>query len=152
MFIRFHILYEHRNGENMKISHIRNNFSYRNSNKNNHSVNFKSILSAKHTRRILDMLKPAISETIFGNDIQTLHRTFRSLARKYQPKGVDSYGIMIIPDRNLDEFCRSKLPADKLDLMKGFCVSAGGKYSPMEIWTEVYETKLVFIPKSNILI
>ena len=134
----------------MKISYIRNNFSYCNSNRNSSSVNFKSILPAKHTRRILDMLKPAKSETIFGTDIQTLQRTYWNLARKYQPKGVDSYGIMIIPDRNLDDFCRSKVPADKLDLMKGFCVSAGGKYSPMEIWTEVYETKLVIIPKSNI--
>ena len=135
----------------MKIPHIRNKFSYYNSNRNNSAVNFKSILSAKYTRRILDMLKPAISETIFGNDISLVHRTFRSLARKYQPKGIDSYGIMVIPDKNLGEFCQSRIPTDKLDLMQGFCVSAGGKYSPMEIWTEVYETKLVIIPKSNLL-
>ena len=136
----------------MKISHIRNNFYYCNSNKNNSSVNFKSMLPAKHTRKILDMIKPAISETIFGTDIQTLQRTYWSLARKYQPKGVDSYGIMIIPDKNLSEFCKYiKTPVNELNTMKGFCVSAGGKYSPMQIWTEVYDTKLVIIPKSNIL-
>ena len=134
----------------MRISQVKSNYYNNNSYKKKASPNFKSLLSPSETKRILGMLKPAITETIFGQDINTLHMTFRRLARKYQPKGIDSYGIMVIPDLNLSEFCTSKNFSNKLDLMKGFCVSAGGKYSPMQIWTEVYETNVVLVPKNKI--
>ena len=135
----------------MRISQIRNNnYSY-SSNRKSYAQNFKSILPASEIKRLLGMMKPAVTETILGSDIDILKRISNLLFRKYLPKGIDSYGIMVIPDKNLKEFCSNiKAPFDKLDLMKGFCISAGGKYSPMQIWTEVYETKLVLIPKDKI--
>ena len=133
----------------MRITTIRNNYNNSYLRKNMFVPNFKSILSPKHTKRVLSMLKPAITETIFGQDINAIKMTFDRLSRKYLRQGIDSYGIMAIPDKNLREFCTSKLYMDKLDSLKGFCVSAGGKYSPMEIWTEVYETNVVLIPKNK---
>ena len=135
----------------MRISQIRNNnYSY-SSNRKSYAQNFKSILPASEIKRLLGMMKPAVTETILGSDIDILKRISNLLFRKYLPKGMESYGRMVIPDKNLKEFCSNiKAPFDKLDLMKGFCISAGGKYSPMQIWTEVYETKLVLIPKDKI--
>ena len=133
----------------MQVSLIKNN--YYNSNRKVSAPNFKAILSPSETKRVLRMLKPAITETILGRDIDTIKMTFHRLARKYSPRGINSYGIMVIPDKNLREFCGNKIPIDKLDSMKGYCVSAGGKYSPMQIWTEVYETNVVVIPKNKIL-
>ena len=135
----------------MKVSTIKNNYYNQISKKKASSPNFKSILSPSEINRVLKMLKPAITETIVSEDVGILKRISNLLFRKYLPKGIDSYGIMVIPDKNLKEFCSNiKAPFDKLDLMKGFCISAGGKYSPMQIWTEVYESKLVLIPKNKI--
>ena len=135
----------------MRIQSIRNNCYNTDSNKKISSPNFKSILSPSEAQRVLNMLKPAVTETIIGDNISILKMVFNSLSRKYLPRGVDSYGVMLIPCKNLLEFCKGiKIPTNKLSSMKGFCVSAGGKYSPMQIWTEVYETKLVLIPKNKI--
>ena len=136
----------------MRISPIRNNYYNNTSNKKVSNPNFKAVLSPSATKRVLNMLKPAITETIVGEDISILKRISNTLFNKYSHKGTTSYGVMVIPDNNLREFCTNiKIPfLGNLNLMKGFCVSAGGKYSPMPIWTRVYETKLVLIPKNKI--
>ena len=135
----------------MRISSIKNNYYSCNSNKKTFVPNFKAILPQTEINRILRMLKPAVTETIVSEDIGILKRISNLLFRKYLPIGIDSYGIMVIPDDNLKGFCSNiKAPFDKLNLMKGFCVAAGGKYSPMQIWTEVYESKLILIPKNKI--
>ena len=135
----------------MKVTSIKNNYYNYTSKKKVSSPNFKAILSQTEINRILKMMKPALTETIVSEDISILKRISNLLFRKYLPKGIDSYGIMVIPDKNLKEFCVNiKTPFDKFASMKGFCVAAGGKYSPMQIWTEVYESKLVLIPKNKI--
>lgn len=135
----------------MRISPIRNNYYNCHSNKKTSALNFKAILSPSEINRVLKMIKPAVTETIVSEDIGILKRISNLLFRKYLPKGIDSYGIMVIPDNNLIGFCKNiKKPVVDLNSMKGFCVSAGGKYSPMQIWTEVYESKLVLIPKNKI--
>ena len=135
----------------MQISPIRNIYNNYSSNRKTSAPNFKAILSPSETKRVLGMLKPAVTETIFGKDINTLEIIFRRLSKKYLRQGIDSYGIMVIPDKNLHEFCAGKIPSDKLDSFKGYCVSAGGKYSPMQIWTHVYETNVVLIPKNKLI-
>ena len=135
----------------MRISPIKNNYYNCHSNKKTSIPNFKAILPQTEINRVLRMLKPAVTETIISRDTDILKRISNLLFRKYLPKGIDSFGIMVIPDKNLKEFCANiKAPFDKLDSMKGFCIAAGGKYSPMQIWTEVYETKLVLLPKDKI--
>ena len=137
-------------GENMRISPIKKNYYNCQSNKKTSVPNFNAILPQTEINRILRMLKPKVTETIVSKDIDILKRISNLLFRKYLPKGVDSYGIMVIPDNNLKGFCSNiKVPFDKLDSMKGFCIAAGGKYSPMQIWTEVYESKLVLLPKKG---
>ena len=134
----------------MRISQIRNNnYSY-SSNRKSYAQNFKSILPASEIKRLLGMMKPAVTETILGSDIDILKRISNLLFKKYLPRGIDSYGMVVIPDKNLMEFCKNiKMPFVNLNSMKGFCIAAGGKYSPMQIWTEVYESKLVLIPKNK---
>ena len=135
----------------MKVTSIKNNYYNYTSKKKVSSPNFKAILPQTEINRILKMMKPALTETIVSEDTSILKRISNLLFRKYLPKGIDSYGIMVIPDNNLKGFCSNiKAPFDKLDSMKGFCIAAGGKYSPMQIWTEVYESKLVLIPKNKI--
>ena len=133
----------------MQISTIRNNY-YNTLNKKVNSPNFKSLLSPKHTQRVLNMLRPAVTETVFGKDMSSLRMTFDRLSRKYLPHGIQSYGVMVIPDKHLKKFCANKIPPKKLSSMQGYCVAAGGKYSPMQIWTEVYETNVVLVPKNKI--
>lgn len=138
-------------GTNMRIFPIRNNYCNCVSNKRKTTANFKAILPPSEINRLLRMFKPTVTETIVSKDFDILKRISNMLFRKYLPKGIDSYGVVVIPDKNLKEFCMNiKAPFDKIDSMKGFCVAAGGKYSPMQIWTEVYETKLVLIPKDKI--
>ena len=135
----------------MRISSIKTNYYSYNLNKKTPVPNFKAILPQTEINRMLRMLKPVVTEAIVSKDTGILKRISNVLFRKYLPKGIDSYGIMAIPDNNLKGFCSNiKAPFDKLDLMKGYCVSAGGKYSPMQIWTEVYESKLILIPKNKI--
>lgn len=137
----------------MRISPIKNNYYNCHSNKKTYVSNFKAILPQEEINRLLRMLKPALTETIVSEDIGILKRISNLLFRKYLPKGIDSYGIMVIPDKNLKEFCENiKAPFNRLNSIKGFCVAAGGKYSPMQIWTEVYESKLILIPKNKIFV
>ena len=134
----------------MRVSSIRNSYYNPLSRKKLSSPNFKAtILSQPEINRVLKMLKPAVTETIVSSDINIFKKISNILFRKYLPKGIDSYGIMVIPDKNLMEFCKNiKMPNVNLNSMKGYCISAGGKYSPMQIWTEVYESKLVLIPQA----
>ena len=135
----------------MKVSSTKSNYYNYTSKRKVSSPDFKAILPPKEIKRILGMMKPAVTETILGNDVNILKRISNMLFKKYLPKGIDSYGMMVIPDKNLTDFCKNiKMPFVKLNSMKGFCVAAGGKYSPMQIWTEVYESKLVLIPKNKI--
>ena len=133
----------------MKVTSIKNNYYNYTSKKKVSSPNFKAILPQTEINRILKMMKPAVTETILGSDIGILKRISSLLFKKYLPRGIDSYGMVVIPDKNLMEFCKNiKMTFVNLNSMKGFCVAAGGKYSPMEIWTEVYESKLVLIPQA----
>ena len=109
--------------------------------------NFKGSLTDIETRRVLDMLKPTVTEIKCCNDLDELKTTINTLAKKFESWGVSSIGTMIVPEKDLISFTNDRLSQKDIAGKMGLCVAAGDKYGPVESWNEVYETKLLLMPK-----
>ena len=144
----------------MQVTPIRNTYnSYR---KNSSYSSFKGGLTDCTTKRVFDMLKPTVKKVFVGDSMDFINVAAGELAQKFR---TNSFGIMILPQKSLSEFCKDKLficptkysgeysvgkfsdSEDALEKMCGICVSVGDKPGPVENWTKAYETTVVLLPK-----
>ena len=139
----------------MKISAIS---SYKYNNTFSSSVNkvaspsFKAGLGSFTTKRVLNMLKPKVSEikicSNFGDIRPIMDEIIKSSEKNASTHS--SVGIMVIPDNELKEFLGEK--ASNYDIInnRGICIAIGDKYAPIESWLKCYDAVLALIPREKL--
>ena len=133
----------------MYISPVSNNFyksAYANRSNNLHP-NFKGSLSDTETKRVLEMLKPVVTDIKTCNSIFELKTISDNLIKKYSRLNIDSIGMMVINNKDLTSFSQGRISQNETTDKIGLCIAVGNKYGPIEIWDTAYEANLILLPK-----
>ena len=134
----------------MHISPISNNYYTRRANpmKANNTVNFKGGLSDIETKRNLNKLRIVLSDVVYANDVKGLKEVADKMIEKFSHWGVNSLGMMIVPNKDLNLYSNYQVTGEDAKDKIGVFVATGDKNGPVESWTVAYESKLVVLPKS----
>ena len=134
----------------MHISPISNNYYTRKASlmKANNTVNFKGVLSDIETKNNLNKLRVALSNVVYAKDINDLKEVADKMADKFSHWGVNSVGMMIVPNKDLRLYSNYQVTGEDAKDKIGVFVATGDKSGPVESWTVAYESKLVILPKS----
>lgn len=136
----------------MHISPISNNYYTRKTSPirtNSASTpNFKGGLSDIETKYNLNKLRIVLSNVVYADDINGLKEVADKMADKFSHWGVNSIGMMIVPNKDLKLYSNGQVTGDDAKDKIGIFVATGDKSGPVESWTVAYESKLVILPKS----
>ena len=134
----------------MHISPVSNNFSRANyTNKMNvNRQNFKGLLNDYEEKRVLKMLKPAVSETITCEKCEDLIEIINRMKNKSVN---NSIGIIPIMGTERDYCFKDMLSGEQVSNYNNccVCVATGDKIGPMEVWNTVHDAVLVVVPTSE---
>ena len=127
----------------MNISPVSNRFYNTNyANKTNNRQNFKGLLNDYEEKRVLKMLKPAVSKTVICKNVDDLVDIIDLLGEKYE----GSIGIIPIMRTERDYCFKDLLSEEQVTKNSCLCVATGDKYGPMETWNTAREAILVVMP------
>ena len=136
----------------MHISPITNNYYTRKVNpmkvNNAAAPKFKGSLSDIDMKNNLNKLRIVLSNVVYVNDINGLKEVADKMADKFSHWGVNSIGMMIVPNKDLKLYSNGQVTGDDAKDKIGVYVATGDKNGPVETWDVAYESKLVVLPKA----
>ncbi len=134
----------------MNVSPVSNNF-YRTNYTNKMNINrqnFKGLLSDYEEKRVLKMLKPAVSEIITCEKFDDFIEIINRMRNKSEN---NSIGIMPIMRTERDYCFKDMLSAEQVSNNNCcICVATGDKIGPMESWNTAYDAVLAVMPTSEL--